>query len=672
MNPTEKGYNGNLLLKRQRTQLNWTQSQLEEFIKCKDDPIYFAQQYIKITHVDHGLIPIDLYDYQKDIIDSTKNHRNTIVLTGRQQGKTTTAVCLILHYVLFNNHKLVALLANKGDAAREILSRIQLAYEHLPKWLQQGVVEWNKGSVELENGCKILASSTSGSAIRGKSCVSGETLVQVRNKSTGIIKEIQIKDLTNRYKLFDGNEFRDFDGLLVQDKETYKLTTDRGYNIRATTDHRFMLQDGSWKPLELLVEGDCLLGVGIVSSIDYNGMEEVYDPINVAESSQYWSNGFISHNCSFLYIDEVAFVNNWTDFYTSVYPTLSSGKETKMLFTSTPNSLNHFYEFWKGATTNTNNFNPIKATWEKVPGRDDEWKQATLESMNFDMSKFAQEFEGEFIGSSGTLLSGSTLKSLQSLAPISVKDGLKVYTEASKDRTYTMNCDVSHGKGLDYSTITIHDVTELPYNQVCTFRSNTILPEDFAETINTLGRYYNQAYCLIENNDIGAVVTRNLWFDFEYENILSSEGAGRLGKKLSLGIGKKTDIGIRMTSSVKKLGCSILKLIVEQGQLALCDADTIGELSTFSKNGSSYEAEATRHDDCVMPLVAFAWMTTTEFFKEISGKAAAKVSDYEENQLANNLLSIGVYYNGNDGGSELVKFEGDDSWWRACDYKIGL
>jgi hypothetical protein len=414
------------------------------------------------------------------------------------------------------------------------------------------------------------------------------------------------------------------------------------------------------------------LGVGIVSTIDYSGVEAVYDPINVVESSQYWSNGFISHNCSFLYIDEAAFINNWEDFYTSVYPTLSSGKETKMLFTSTPNSLNHFYEFWKGATSNTNNFNPIKATWERVPGRDEAWKQATLESMNFDMSKFAQEFEGEFIGSSGTLLSGACLKSLSSLAPISAKDGLKIYTEADKDRAYTMNCDVSHGKGLDYSTITIHDVTELPYRQVCTFRSNTILPEDFAETINTLGRYYNQAYCLIENNDIGAVVTRNLWFDFEYENILSSEGAGRLGKKLSLGIGKKTDIGIRMTSSVKKLGCSILKLIVEQGQLALCDAETIGELSTFSKNGSSYEAEATRHDDCVMPLVAFAWMTTTEFFKEISGKAAAKVSDYEENQLANNLLSIGVYYNGNDGGSELVKFEGDDSWWRACDYKIGL
>jgi hypothetical protein len=351
---------------------------------------------------------------------------------------------------------------------------------------------------------------------------------------------------------------------------------------------------------------------------------------------------------------------------------LSSGKNSRLIISSTPNGLNQFYEVVSNARLGKNGYWLKEVPWDKVPGRDELWKQRVLADLNYDMVKFAQEYELEFQGSSGTLLSGGCLKSLQSLAPISTKDGLKVYTEASKDRTYTMNCDVSHGKGLDYSTITIHDVTELPYKQICTFRSNTILPEDFAETINTLGRYYNQAYCLIENNDIGAVVTRNLWFDFEYENILSSEGAGRLGKKLSLGIGKKTDIGIRMTSSVKKLGCSILKLIVEQGQLALCDAETIGELSTFSKKGSSYEAEDGRHDDCVMPLVAFAWMTTTDFFKEISGKSSTKVSDYEENQLASNLLSVGVYYNGNDGRDELIKFEGDDSWWKACDYKIAF
>jgi Terminase large subunit, T4likevirus-type, N-terminal/Terminase RNaseH-like domain len=545
MSKLEKGYNGNLSLKRQRTKLDWTQNQLMEFVKCKNDPIYFAQQYIKITHVDHGLIPIDLYDYQKDIIDSTNKHRNTIVLTGRQQGKTTTAVCLILHYVIFNSYKLVALLANKGDAAREILSRIQLAYENLPKWLQQGVVEWNKGSVELENGCKILASSTSGSAIRGKSC-------------------------------------------------------------------------------------------------------------------------------SFLYIDEVAFVHNWSDFYTSVYPTLSSGKETKMLFTSTPNSLNHFYEFWEGATKGTNNFNPIKATWGRVPGRDGAWKQATLESMNFDMDKFAQEFEGEFIGSSGTLISGATLKRLTASYPLSSKDGLSIYTEKLPNRVYTMDCDVSHGKGLDYSAFSVIDVTELPYKQVATYRNNLITPKDYAEIINNVGRYYNDAYLLVENNDIGSQVTYILWNEFEYAHMLSSQGAGRHGKKLVVGVGSKTDYGIRMTSSVKKLGCSILKLLIEQNQLIIVDKDTITELSRFSKKNDSYAAEEGCTDDMVMGLVNFAWMSTTECFKEISGQdVVGDMTDFDDDELSIKLLGMGVKYDGVDDVIAYEKFDGDDDLWVKHDYPIG-
>ena len=471
------------------------------------------------------------------------------------------------------------------------------------------------------------------------------------------------------YEIFDGEQFRDFDGVLIQQKELFKITTNNG-TIEATSDHRFLTEFGVWKYVDDLTISDSLLGAGKVLSVESIGVDSVYDPINVEESSRYWSNGFISHNCSFLYIDECAFINNWNDFYTSVYPTLSSGKETKMLFTSTPNSLNHFHDFWKGAIGGTNNFNPIKATWEKVPGRDDAWKQATLESMNFNLDKFAQEFEGEFIGSSGTLLSGSALKSLKAAETLSEKDGLKIYTESDPQKTYTMNCDVSHGKGLDYSTISVTDITQLPYKQVATFRSNTILPEDFSEIINTLGRYYNQAYCLIENNDIGAVVTRNLWDDYEYDNLISSEGAGRLGKKLSLGIGRRTDIGIRMTASVKKLGCSLLKVLVEQGQLIISDADTIDELNKFSKKGTSYAAEEGCHDDCVMPLVAFGWMTSTELFKELSGGSGIKTSDYQENQLASNLLAAGVYYNGTSDEDELVKFEGESGWWKKCDYKV--
>lgn len=198
-----KGYNGSPNLKKSGIQVNFTQEMIDEWKKCKNDPIYFAEKYIKIVHVDHGLIPIQLYDYQKDIIRSTLKSRKVLVNTSRQIGKTTTATCILLHYVLFNKHKTVALLANKGDAALEVMNRIQLAYEYLPKWLQSGVIEWNKGSIELENGSKIIASATSSSAIRGKSvnwvyvdeCISGNTNITVRNKITGEISQIKIEDL---------------------------------------------------------------------------------------------------------------------------------------------------------------------------------------------------------------------------------------------------------------------------------------------------------------------------------------------------------------------------------------------------------------------------------------------------------------------------------------------
>lgn len=188
---TKGGYLNNPLLKKAAQPVEWTKELVEEFLKCKEDPIYFAQNYIKVVHVDKGLIPLDLYDYQREIIKTVKEERNVAVLTSRQAGKTTTAVAIILHYIIFNNHKTVGLLANKGDAAREILDRIKLAFENLPDWLQQGVVVWNKGSIELENGCKVIAAATSSSAIRGKSCVTGDTRVCVEIDGSFYFNEIQ-------------------------------------------------------------------------------------------------------------------------------------------------------------------------------------------------------------------------------------------------------------------------------------------------------------------------------------------------------------------------------------------------------------------------------------------------------------------------------------------------
>lgn len=514
-NDSVKGYNGNLNIKGKGAQIEFTPDMVKEYIKCANDPIYFAEKYIKIVHVDHGLIPIRMYDFQKDIVNAITNNRRVTVNTSRQAGKTTTAVCVILHYVLFNDYKLVGLLANKGDAAREILDRIKIAYEALPKWLQQGVIEWNKGSVEFENGCKIIAAATSSSAIRGKSA-------------------------------------------------------------------------------------------------------------------------------ALLYIDETAFVENWDEFFASVFPTITSGKTTKILFTSTPNGLNHFYKTCDGAKQKRNGYIYIEVPWYKVPGRDDAWRKETIEGLNHDEQKFSQEFECEFLGSSGTLISGAKLKALSHQVPIHDKDNLCIYKEPEKDRVYVITVDVSRGKGLDYSAFQVVDVTEMPYQQVATYRDNMITPIDYAGIIHQMLKRYNDAYVLVEVNDIGQQVVDLLHYDYETETILYTESAGRQGKRISSGFGSSVDKGIRTTKSVKAVGCNMLKMLVEQDQLNIVDFQTISELSTFSRKGVSFEAEPGANDDLVMGLVLFAWLSDQSFFRDLTDiNTMHRLKERNEEEMMQNLMPVG-------------------------------
>jgi len=530
-----KSYLGNVNLKRNNVDINWTEDMVHEFVKCAGDPIYFSEKYIQIVHVDKGLIPIQLYDYQKDIIQKTTDNRRTCVVTSRQAGKTTTAVCLILHYILFNDHKLVALLANKGDAAREILDRIKTAYEALPKWMQQGVLEWSKGSVEFENGSKILAGATSSSAIRGKSV-------------------------------------------------------------------------------------------------------------------------------SFLYIDETAFVENWDEFFASVMPTISSGTTTKILLTSTPNGLNHFYKTVKGAEERINGYELVKVQWKDVPGRDDKWRDETLAAMDFDTQKFAQEMECEFLGSSGTLIAGWKLKELVHREPIHEKDGLSLYYPPKPGHTYTIVVDVSRGKGLDFSAFQVIDVSTMPYNQVAVYRNNMITPTDYAAMIFQIAKHFNMAQVMVEINDIGEQVSTTLFEDYEYENMLFTENNGRSGKRLIAGFSTSCDKGVRTTKSVKSLGCSVLKLLVEQNQVIINDFNTIKELSTFSKKGTSWEAETGSHDDLVMCLVLFSWLSNQKFFKELTDiNTISQLRDMNDEQVLNELTPFGIIDNGMDQYEEapVVSTKGD-------------
>jgi hypothetical protein len=485
-------YLGNPQLKPAGIPHDYTKEEFDEFLKCSDNPEYFIENYIKVVHVDHGVVPFNLYDFQKTMVDTIHQNRFSIFCTPRQVGKSTTVISYFLWYILFNEDVNIAVLANKGSLARDILSRLQLAYENLPKFLQQGVLIWNKGNIELENGSKIIASSTSSSAIRGGS-----------------------------------------------------------YNMILLDEFAFV-------------------------------------PPNIAD-----------------------------EFMSSVYPTISSGTSTKIVIVSTPNGLNHFYKIWEDAKEKRNNYVPVSVHWMDVPGRDHEWKKETIR--NIGKERWAQEFEGEFVGGVNTLISGSILKNLVFKSPVEQRNNLDIYEQPKEDRIYVIGVDVSRGENLDYSAFSVFDASEFPYRHVAKYRSSSISTLLYPSIIATVAEKYNNAYVIVEINGIGQQVADILHNDLEYENLVLITAKGRAGQVFDGGFGKgATQLGITMSKKVKQVGCNMLKNLIEDEKLITNDFDTISELSSFVSKAQSYEADVGCHDDLVMSMLLFAWLTSQPHFKEIT------------------------------------------------------
>ena len=518
-----ESYLGNSNLKRANAQIEYTKENISEYLKCSKDPVYFMHKYVRIVNIDKGLVPFELYPFQENIVDLVTTERFVICKMPRQSGKTTTVAATLLWYVLFNENYNVAILANKMQQAREILSRIQLAYEHLPKWLQQGVLEWNKGNIELENGSKILASATSSSAIRGGS-----------------------------------------------------------FNL--------------------------------------------------------------------IYLDEFAFVpgNMQAEFFASVYPTISSGQTSKVLITSTPNGMNMFYKIWVDSEEGRNTYKRIDVHWSDVPGRDEVWKEETIK--NTSEEQFKVEFECEFIGSANTLIDPNKLRALAYKEPIETSNGLKIYDMPAEEKNYVITVDTSRGKGLDYSAFIVFDVSQVPYKDVCVYRSNTIDPLMYPEIIVRIATKYNEAILLVETNDIGQQIADIIHWDLEYEGMLTVNNSGRGGQTLSSGFGGKTQhFGIRTTKSTKRIGCSSLKTIVESDKLLITDFDVINELVNFVAKGNSYEADEGHHDDLVMCCVMFGWLINQDYFKEVTNINIRNVL-YEDNirSIEDSMLPFGLIDDGRD------------------------
>ena len=514
-------YLGNPNLKKANVTQEWTKQEVEEYAKCMKDPLYFIQEYIKIVSLDEGLVPFKLYDFQKEMVGTFHNNRFTICKLPRQSGKSTTIIAYLLHYVLFNPSVNVAILANKAATARDLLGRLQLAYEHLPGWLQQGVMSWNKGSLELENGSKILASSTSASAVRGGS-----------------------------YNIIFLDEF-------------------------------------------------------------------AYVPSNVAEQ-----------------------------FFSSVYPTISSGKTTKVMIVSTPHGMNMFYKLWSDAENERNSYIPIEVHWSEVPGRDDAWKAETIK--NTSESQFNTEFECEFLGSIDTLISPTKLRVLAYKNPIQSNAGLELYDKPKEGHTYVLTADVSRGTSNDYSAFLVFDVTEMPYRIVAKFRDNEIKPMLFPAKIYEVARAYNQAFVLIEVNDIGEQVATAMQFDMEYDNLIMASMRGRAGQVLGGGFsGGRAQLGVRTTKAVKRIGCSNLKQMIEDDKLIVEDLEIISELSTFIVKGSSFEADDGCTDDLVACMFIFAWATDQTYFKELTDMdIRSTMMREQQDALEQDMAPFGFVVNG--------------------------
>ena len=537
---SQEVYLGNPNLKKANTPIEFSEENIVEFLKCKEDPVYFARNYIKIVSLDEGLVPFNMYDFQEKLIRNFHNSRFNICKMPRQTGKSTTCVSYLLHYAVFNDNVNVAILANKASTARDLLGRLQLAYENLPRWMQQGIISWNKGSLELENGSKISANSTSSSAVRGGS-----------------------------------------------------------YNV--------------------------------------------------------------------IFLDEFAFIPNHIadDFFASVYPTITSGQSTKVIIVSTPRGMNHFYRMWHDAERNKSDYVPTDVHWSEVPGRDEAWKEQTI--ANTSEQQFKIEFECEFLGSVNTLINAAKLKNLVFEPPRTRNAGLDIYETPVPEHNYIITVDVARGLGNDYSAFIVFDTTEFPYRVVAKYRNNEIKPMLFPNIIHDVAKGYNQAYLLIEVNDIGDQVASILQYDLEYENVLMASMRGRAGQIVGQGFsGKKTQLGVRMTSAVKKLGCSNLKTMMEDDKLLTCDYEIISELTTFAQKHQSFEAEEGCNDDLAMCLVIFAWLVAQDYFKEMSDNDIRKrIYEEQKNQIEQDMAPFGFIADGLDDTSFVDK---DGDTWHLDEY----
>lgn len=506
-------YNANKNLKAANVAIGFSQEQLKEYVKCAQDPLYFIRTYAKIISLDDGVVQFDPFPYQQRIIDTIHKNKNTLGKLFRQAGKSTIVAAYFAWYVLFNDNKTAVILANKQAIAIEIFGRVQFIIESLPHWLQQGVVEWNKKSLVLENGSRCIAAATSASAVRGMSV-----------------------------------------NLLLLDEFAHL------------------------KP-------------------------------NLAD-----------------------------EFIASVFPTISSSETSKLIIISTPNGLNHYHKLWVESKNRNNDFATVEGRWQENPKRTQAWADEQRKKLG--EVKYRQEIECTFEGSSYTLVDGAKLATLPLASCLFEKDGLEVFDHPEKDRSYVITVDVSRGRHRDFSAFSVVDVSSMPYKVVSTYKNNEISTLEYPHLIYNTARQYNDAFVLVEINDLGEEVSNTIWHEYEYENLYFTQG-----NELSQTRGYP---GVRTTAKVKSLGCSVLKELIEKDQLIVNSHRIIEELGLFVIYRKSYASQDPLiNDDLCTTLWLLAWLTKQDIFQEVTNIHLRTVLTEKKQQYIDSTLTpFGFYQNG--------------------------
>ena len=493
-----------------------TPEQTEEYIKCSLDPMYFLSHYYTITSLDQGEIIFNPFDYQRDFLQTIVENRFIAILAARQLGKSVLVGGYYLWDILFNQNHLLGYYSRTADDAKKILGRIKLAYERVPLWLQKGVLEWQKGSIQLENKSKIEAGATTANSGRGGS-----------------------------------------------------------YNVITLDEYAFV-------------------------------------PRNIQE-----------------------------DFMASAFPTINSGQTTKVIMITTPNGHELFHKIYTDSQLGLNNFKTYKVIWSAHPKRDEKWKKETIDAIGY--KKFRVEHECEFEGSTATAISSDVIAKLSYKEPISTTSlddenpecVYKVYEAAQPNTSYWMQVDPGEGVGNDFTTIQILRIIpgDIPhYVQVAVWKANNYNAEAAASIIYKLANEYNQAFICVETNGLGASISDKLWDTYEYENLVFTHKNNKFGRyEILLGsYVTGAHRGIHTTNSVKLRGASKLENNLSKGILQLCNKDTIDELNHFVKVGSTYKAEQGYHDDLVMPLVLFSWLTENPSLTDILNEGISTTTKDED------------------------------------------